>query len=239
MKTVGNYWFVKLIGKGQYGKIYLWKIKNKKNIDPDTKKRMRKGRKVAWKMINLNKMSHKSKKHIENEVKIMMRTKHKNILRFLEVKHTKLSNNIYIFFEFWNGKDLRRIVDYYEGKVNEDLWKIILREIAEGLSYLNENSTIHRDLKLDNILINFPDYTGEDFVSEEYLSTFDYTKDRIEVIIGDLGFAKTLENKFTVSYCGTPLNMAPEIMEGNEYDSKVDIWSFGIKSVFSFSWVFI
>lgn len=48
-------------------------------------------------------------------------------------------------------------------------------------------------------------------------------------MIGDLGFARTIETfRCADSYCGTPLYIAPEIMNGKKYGPKVDIWSFGV-----------
>lgn len=225
MKTVDGFILVKVIGGGAYGTVYICDIKDSSKIDAESKKRMRPGRKVACKMINLKNIKSRIKKYLFQEIQVMMSITHDNILRFLEAKKT--SNNIYIFFEFCNGGDLRRFVDLHDGKLNEKLCKVILKQIAEGLSHLNEKKTMHRDLKLDNILLNFPDYEGEGSVSNDYLMNFDVTKDRIEVIIGDLGFARSLNVGLAESYCGTPLNMAPEIMNGEYYDTKVDIWSFG------------
>jgi serine/threonine protein kinase len=50
----------------------------------------------------------------------------------------------------------------------------------------------------------------------------------VNVVIADLGFAKELEEEdLTKTVCGTPLYMAPEILKGMPYDSKVDVWSLG------------
>jgi serine/threonine protein kinase len=195
-------------------------------IEPDTKNRMRLGRRVACKMIKQKNIKAKIKKYLIQEIEVMMSIKHDNILRFLEAKKT--SNNIYIFFEFCNGGDLRRLLDIKGGKLDESLTQIIVKQLVEGLNHLNENKSMHRDLKLDNILINFPDYNGEAGVPDEYLENFDPSEERIEVIIGDLGFARNLgQQDMATSYCGTPLNMAPEIINGRHYDTKVDIWSLG------------
>eukprot|EP00345_Euplotes_harpa_P014534 CAMPEP_0168333920 /NCGR_PEP_ID=MMETSP0213-20121227/9921_1 /TAXON_ID=151035 /ORGANISM="Euplotes harpa, Strain FSP1.4" /LENGTH=434 /DNA_ID=CAMNT_0008338389 /DNA_START=147 /DNA_END=1452 /DNA_ORIENTATION=+ len=177
-------------------------------------------------MIKRN-LSKKAMSYIYQEIFIMQQTCHENVLRYIDAKRTKKS--IYIFLEYCNGGDLRRLFDLKCGKLDEGFSKIILKQIAEGLSYLNSKNVMHRDLKLENILLNFPDYTGEGQVPDEYIENFDYKKkDRIEVIIGDLGFARTVdENKLVQSYLGTPLNMAPEIMNGESYSTKVDIWSFG------------
>ena len=225
MKTLDNYILLKVIGGGAYGTVYICELKSNDAIESETKKRMRPERKVACKMIRKNDIKPRIKKYLVQEIDVMMSITHDNILRFLEAKKTP--NNIYIFFEYWNGGDLRRFVDLHEGKLEENLWKIILKQIAEGLNHLNEKKTMHRDLKLDNILINFPDYPHEGQVSNIYITNFNYKEDRIEVIIGDLGFARSLDVGLAESYCGTPLNMAPEIMNGEYYDTKVDIWSFG------------
>ena len=51
----------------------------------------------------------------------------------------------------------------------------------------------------------------------------------ISVKLGDFGFATTLgQDEMIKFYCGTPLNMAPEILNDNFYNHKVDIWSLGV-----------
>lgn len=226
MKTVDNFYLTKVIGGGAYGTVYLCKIKNEDKIEPDTRSRMRPGKRVACKMIKQKNIKAKIKKYLIQEIEIMMSIKHDNILRFLEAKKT--ANNIYIFFEFCNGGDLRRFLEAKGGKLDEKVTKVIISQIAKGLNHLNENKAMHRDLKLDNILLNFPSYEENGSVPESYLRDFDPDKEEIEVIIGDLGFARSLgSSTLAESYCGTPLNMAPEIMNGMYYDTKVDIWSFG------------
>jgi len=226
MKTVDNFYLTKVIGGGAYGTVYLCKIRKEDRVEPDTRDRMRPNRRVACKMIKQKNVKTKIRKYLVQEIEIMMTIKHDNILRFLEAKKT--SNNIYIFFEFCNGGDLRRFLDIKGGKLDEKLTKVIVKQIGEGLNFLNQNKAMHRDLKLDNILLNFPEYKEEGSVTDEYIRNFDPTQEKIEVIIGDLGFARSLGNSsLAESYCGTPLNMAPEIMNGDLYDTKVDIWSLG------------
>lgn len=192
MKTVDNFYLVQVIGGGAYGTVYLCQIKDQSMIDPETKKRMRPGRKVACKMIKQKNIRPKIKKYLVQEIEIMMNINDTHILKFLEAKKT--SNNIYIFFEYCNGGDLRKFLDIKNGKLDENLARVILKQIADGLDYLNSKNIMHRDLKLDNILLNFPDYVGEGQVSDEYIQNFDSTSpDRIEVIIGDLGFARSID----------------------------------------------
>jgi serine/threonine-protein kinase ULK/ATG1 len=49
----------------------------------------------------------------------------------------------------------------------------------------------------------------------------------LDILIGDLGYAKQSKNNLCKTHCGTPLYMAPEIFKGKAYDSRVDIWSLG------------
>ncbi|CAI2362020.1 unnamed protein product [Moneuplotes crassus] len=226
MKSIHNYVLSEIIGKGAMGDVYQCQIKKNSKIAPSASKRMRKGRKVACKMVKFKNISPLHKKYLIKEIELLIKIQHDNIIRFLEAKKT--SNNIYIFMELCNGGTLRRFLDLQDGKLEEELVQKITKQIAEGLNHLNENEAMHRDLKLDNILLNFPKYEGDGIVPDEYIEEFDHEKEEIEVIIGDLGFARSIgEDELTTSYCGTPVNMAPEIMNRESYNSKVDIWSLG------------
>lgn len=79
-------------------------------------------------------------------------------------------------------------------------------QIAEGIQHLHSINIIHRDLKPENILL---------------------VKDRVKIT--DFGMAKIIENDMTLkTQAGTPLYLAPEILNGAGYTEKVDVWSLGI-----------
>lgn len=98
---------------------------------------------------------------------------------------------------------------------------------------------MHRDLKLANILVHLP---NEDLTFREIkdldlkkqeinrrLAQIDLINGDIQVKIADLGFAKELEyDDMTGTVCGTPLLMAPEVLNGVRYNHKIDVWSLGI-----------
>ena len=91
---------------------------------------------------------------------------------------------------------------------------------------------MHRDLKLANVLIHFTNKNeGETIGSPESFRKYQYTcslMEDIKIVIADLGFAKQLRQDYLAkTVCGTPLFMAPEILNGQQYDSKVDVWSLG------------
>ncbi len=147
-------------------------------------------------------------RYLQTEIDLMMNIKNEYVLSLVDAKKTQ--NNIYIFFEFCNGGDLRRLLEAKGGSFDERETQIITSQIALGISYLGAEKIAHWDLKLDNILIHFPSQPADKVVTEKFLQQ--WTADEpIEVTIGDLGFARRLSEgeDMTKSYCGTPLNMAP------------------------------
>ena len=89
---------------------------------------------------------------------------------------------------------MERLLDVMGGKLSEKWIKAVLKQIATGLNYLSDNKVVHRDLKLENILLHFPDFKKTGFVSNEFLEEFDPESDNFEVIIADLGLALQLED---------------------------------------------
>lgn len=198
-KIVGNYKLNEELGQGAYGKVFLCRIREEQSIDPLVRERMRIGRKIACKMISVKRIHSRVRKYLLQEINLMLNLRHENILNCLEV--TKSSNNIYLFIELCNGGDLKRLLKAKGGRVDEKLAFTIALQIAKGLKYLNVQEVIHRDLKLDNIMINFPNQKESKRVKQKFLEEFDPSNEDIEVIIGDLGFARSLAaGDLTTSY---------------------------------------
>ena len=104
---------------------------------------------------------------------------------------------------FFHSEVLGRAISWSEAQI-----AFVCKMCLKGLSYLHRHHRLHRDIKSDNILI---DLDGN-------------------VKLADLGFAigLTPERSRRTSVVGTPYWMAPELIRGLEYDSKVDVWSLGI-----------
>lgn len=83
----------------------------------------------------------------------------------------------------------------------------IFQQLLEAFKVLNKYNIMHRDLKPDNIFIHNGD-----------------------IKLGDFGFCKTLmtQDDMTSTMLGSPIYMAPEVLRGEIYTSKADIWSLGV-----------
>ena len=200
-----NYYEKKgLLGKGQYGKVY--KGMNKKT------KEMR-----ALKVMNIDYEEDKFMGHIKNELKNMKicANNNDNSVKIYECFHHE--SKFVLVMELCDNS-LQKILDEKkEGYTCEEIYNII-NQLNNTFKIMNENKIIHRDIKLDNIVVK---YNNENTHSDI----------NFIVKLTDYGMSKNLINKIGKTYAGTPLTMAPEILEGEgkiDYDNKCDLWSIGI-----------
>jgi serine/threonine-protein kinase ULK2 len=104
------------------------------------------------------------------------------------------------------------------------------------MNHLHNLGVLHRDLKLANILLHFPTMPtpvdsplitqNSDWLSSSHL----LSEQPFLIKIADLGFSKFLSdpaNDLNTTYCGTPINMAPEVLNRGMYNYKADVWSLG------------
>ena len=147
-----------------------------------------------------------SLKKVMQEYNILKRSRHPNIVRLYESFETE-SHIVYVM-EVCGGGDLLTYVRRRR-KLKEDYAKFIFRQIILGIQYVNHKGVLHRDIKLDNILL-----TSEG-----------------DVKICDFGVSKIIQNKNQLQkeQCGTPAYIAPEVFEGKGYRGfQSDVWSAGV-----------
>ena len=155
-----------------------------------------------------------------------MMVKHPNIVKYEDFKISQ--NNFYLVTEYINGGSLKsnliRYMSIYRKPFSEEIVQYLMRQIVDVVKYLHFNNIIHRDLKLDNILVNFP--------TEYDKQSLNMKSCQVKII--DFGFATVLDKEFTNTILGTAHNMDPKILAviNNEgpnmgYNEKVDIWSLG------------
>ena len=189
---IGNYKILKKIGKGSFSNVFkAHKLDDENSF-------------YAIKIVSLKNLSDKIIENIKNEINIMLKIKHENIIQLHE---TIISHKyIYLIMDYCDGGDLYKFIKTY-GKLSEEESKKYFLQITKGLYFLYSKNLIHRDLKPHNILIT----------SNNILK------------ICDFGFVKeSNENMLYDTLCGSPIYMAPEILKYKKYDSKVDLWSMGI-----------
>ncbi|XP_055506353.1 serine/threonine-protein kinase B-raf isoform X3 [Leucoraja erinacea] len=182
------------IGSGSFGTVY----KGKWHGD------------VAVKMLNVTAPTPQQLQAFKNEVGVLRKTRHVNILLFMGYTTTP---QLAIVTQWCEGSSLYHHLHIIETKFEMIKLIDIARQTAQGMDYLHAKSIIHRDLKSNNI-----------FLHED-----------LTVKIGDFGLA-TVKSRWSGSHqfeqlSGSILWMAPEVIrmqDKNPYSFQSDVYAFGV-----------
>ena len=192
---INKYQLKEIIGEGMFGKVKL-------AIHLLTKE------KVAIKIFDKGKLkTKKEKEYIEREISILKRLNHYNTI----ILYNIIQNDEFIFLiqEYIPGKELLHFIENSENISEKDICKLY-QQIISGIEYMHEMGIAHRDLKLENILLNYK----KDIKIIDFGLSNKYDKDSDELLH---------------SSCGSPCYAAPEMIKGVEYRGiNTDIWSSGI-----------
>ena len=192
------YKYGRLIGQGAFGKVNL-------GLNILT------GRIVAVKSFDKNnsELTGDNMKKILYETDLMKKLNHPNITKILEMFEDE--KYFMIIMEYINGGNLFSFVKKRR-KLSEKTAKFLFRQIILGIKYIHEQNIVHRDIKLENLLIDLNN----------------------NVKICDFGIGRRIKSKNQLLHdqCGTLMYMAPEILLSSKekgYEGfPVDIWSSGI-----------
>ena len=201
-KNMGNpdkyYKRIKYLGSGSYGSVYM-----AKNITTDNI--------VAIKIIEKEEENMIDDMEIQNEINILKKLSHPNIVKVYEFFDSPL--NFFIVTEFCKKGEL---FSYIKNVYQEKQLSVLFYQVFSGLVYLHEKKILHRDLKLENIMVA---ETEKDIITgEEYFW--------IKII--DFGTAKIFErNRAEKSVIGSSYYIAPEVLN-RRYNEKCDTWSIGV-----------
>ena len=208
---------IKPIGNGAYGFVYKGEIKNKKELR-------------AIKVMDLNKIKsnfiniyeeEEIEEHINKcidgfieEYKNMKICSENNINSVKCYEYIKNEDYFIIIMELCDINLDKLLMEKIKKKLKFNIDEIleIMKDLNNTFKIMKEKNIIHRDLKLENILIK-------------------YEKNKKIMKITDYGCSKrliSLSRNCNTNGIGTVIYMAPEILEGKEYNYKCDLWSIGI-----------
>jgi len=177
------------------------------------------------------KLTKKVLENLDMEIAILRTYRHPNIVCMNEVQKT--DRHFYLVLEYCGGGDLQRLIRTRQnGRLSERLCRRLLRDLAAGLGFLWGKELVHRDIKPQNLLLTGP-LPVEDEVDnppreDAKRALRGMTGERFMLKIADFGFARHLSGvDLAETMCGSPLYMAPEILSGEKYDAKADLWSVG------------
>lgn len=159
---------------------------------------------VALKTMDLNE---NYEADLVTEIMMMKALVHSNIVRYID--SCIVGDKLWLVMEYMSGGSLTDILDHYpEIKMSEPEIALIMLESLKALDYMHRMNIIHRDIKSDNVLLNMN--------GNIKLADFGYTVQLTE-----------LKRKRDTTI-GTPYWEAPEVIIGDPYDYKADIWSLGV-----------
>ncbi|XP_053405765.1 uncharacterized protein LOC123565770 isoform X2 [Mercenaria mercenaria] len=182
---------LKLLDSGTFSHVVLASVK-KSNCDS----------KVAIKIIEVEKQPYNM---LLNEINIMKRIQHENVINALDVMYVEAVKKVWIVMEYMKGCSLASVLQTVLLKEKQIVY--VAKECLNALHYLHGKMIVHRDIKSNNILI---DIHGR-------------------VKITDCGTSFIYNDKqVKKEIVGSPCWMAPEVVARKPYDFKIDIWSFGI-----------
>ncbi|KAF5306178.1 hypothetical protein FQR65_LT07454 [Abscondita terminalis] len=209
--SMGDWKREKELGSGGFGVVHLW-------VNRST------GDCVAVKKCKSNYQAELSKEQEERwiqEVDIMKHIKNENIVAYKELPEDlkKMlidysSRNLPVLsMEYCTLGNLRNVIIQAENScgLREIDVAYVLKDISNALIYLHQLNIIHRDVKPENIVLQYSNHRKKPVLYK----------------LIDLGYAKELHNE-TASFVGTLQYLAPEMFTQQKYNKKVDYWSFGI-----------
>ncbi|PWO01232.1 Pkinase-domain-containing protein [Tilletiopsis washingtonensis] len=204
----GSYLLLQTLGEGEFGKV---KLGVHKEWGEEVAVKLIKREKVGTPdgQLNINGPKDPAKmSKVEREIQVLKDVRHPNIVRLYEVIES--DRYIGIVLEYASGGELFDHILAHKYLKERDACRLFAQLIS-GVSYLHQKKIVHRDLKLENLLLD---------------------RNR-NVIITDFGFANNFEDKrddLMATSCGSPCYAAPELVvqDGLYAGSAVDVWSCGV-----------
>eukprot|EP00928_Gymnodinium_smaydae_P088751 TRINITY_DN727_c0_g3_i2.p1 TRINITY_DN727_c0_g3~~TRINITY_DN727_c0_g3_i2.p1 ORF type:complete len:494 (-),score=136.04 TRINITY_DN727_c0_g3_i2:115-1452(-) len=207
-KEFGSYVRGKLLGSGAFAQVYACRR-------AEGEEQIFAAKAVDLQALRLTGRADRELRTLQREASILKRLPpHPNVVRFVDVVESE--GWMYFVLEYVSGGNLlqslmRRKSDAY---LKEEEVLTIFRQLAGGLRHLHEQGVIHRDLKLENVLVAQEGTARRPF----------------EVRITDFGLSKEVGEgrSAACSNVGSPKYVAPEVLTRGTHDFRADLWSLGV-----------
>ncbi|ORX75343.1 kinase-like protein, partial [Anaeromyces robustus] len=225
------YKLISIIGKGSFAVVYKG---NKENtfIMPNV---------IAIKSIIKERLTNKKlTDNLRLEINILMKIRHQHIVQLYGIEPSEKTINLLMEYcacgdlsiymkKHFMKKDKSPLIGPWKG-FNEYIVLDFLFQLASALKYMKEKNVVHRDLKPQNILLTHdPNRRLHPIPRPTFSSPNSYSLVYLPFLkLADFGFARSLTSTNLAStLCGSPLYMAPEILNCKTYTANVDLWSLG------------
>lgn len=230
------------IGKGSFAVVYKGEWGG--DLLPNGGNRRPLRQEVAIKVVQRSHLKREKRlmNIFEAEMGILKRMHHPHIVHLIDIVQTSTDYNL--IMEYCSIGDLSTLIRkksllikrhplvgaFFErypndkGGLHPTLVKHFLAQLASSLAFLRKHDIVHRDVKPQNVLLKPGAATKEESRALGYVG--DWTLPVVK--IADFGFARFLPStSMAETLCGSPLYMAPEILNYERYNAKADLWSVG------------
>jgi len=206
----GSYVRGEELGRGAFGCVFVCeKVGNDQRFAAKA---------IDLRRLRLSQNAGKEIKKLQREANILKKVPpHPNLVQFVDT--VQEGNWLFFVLELVNGGNLFSVLVQRPGKkprLREFEGCFVFRQLVEGLHLLHSHGVIHRDLKLENVLVVNERHVGPDVL--------------LDVKIADFGLSKVVGDGLSEAHStvGSPRYMAPEVWAKGIHDFKADLWSLGV-----------